>query len=179
MPPFRYFDKKPKPHWLNDLTDAREAVLAAMRGIGTTADAADREATRLQPKYGFKGVGSADFDPFLKSRSLYELLSAIRKGATPEQAEKAAKVLAREVISNWNRNGSKSRVSVHANYELHRWEGAADTAIENATRTLLRAVERPLWNPCPNCEGMGRTKANAKCLRCKGTGVYPPLEGKA
>lgn len=39
--------------------------------------------------------------------------------------------------------------------------------------------KKPLWSPCPTCEGMGRTKTNAKCPRCKGTGVYPPLEGKA
>lgn len=45
------------------------------------------------------------------------------------------------------------------------------------TQTAVGKPKVPLW-PCPNCEGLGRTKNNTKCAKCKGTGERK-LEGRA
>jgi len=69
---------------------SREALFSYMRKLDKEAQRYESEHRRLSPRHGELSVGSAAFDPFLKSAVTDEYLSALRKGETPDEAEATA-----------------------------------------------------------------------------------------
>lgn len=113
------------------------ATLAIMRVVGDAAYADLESAKRLAPPHGAIGVGSADFDYTLRAEVQLEYLRAVRLGKTFGEALDAAKLLGREMVEKWNARGSKARVSITGNYELHRNTCTVDAIAETVHRQFL------------------------------------------
>ena len=130
-----------KSDWLNEQSQ-REAVLAAMRTIRAKADHHDEQARKLSPPGGQIAIGGAHFDEFLLGDSLAAFLRGLNRGMTPEAAETYAKTEARYAIRKWNEKRG-------GDYQTHRADIAADTAIETARRQIEEAAKPPAVEQSP------------------------------
>ena len=125
--------------WLSTLPDP-ELVFVAMRAIRVTSDLWLNEFAKLQPRYGFKPVGAAHFDAWVKGEALAHLLGRLSKGDTPEQAAESAKAETVLMVEKWNSNGHKACQSFTGAHELKRCPRTNDAMIEDACRLLNRAI---------------------------------------
>lgn len=125
--------------WLAALTDV-EPVLAVMRSIRGRATALDESYREMVVHCGSRlPVGGAHFDYWVKGQALFDLLSAIGKGRTPQEAAEFAKAEAALAVGKWNEN--PRAVTFGKKHELERWKGMCDGMIEDAMRSILKAAE--------------------------------------
>jgi hypothetical protein len=111
-----------------------ESVRAVMREVRAESDRYLATAQRLSPRYGEIAVGGEHFDAFLKGEALASLLRGFGKLNGDDHcvvALDAAKLDARDMVSKWN---------ARREYQVARWEGAADTVLESAFRRIVNAI---------------------------------------
>lgn len=106
-----------------------ESVRAVMREVRAESDRYLATAQRLAPRYGEVAAGGEHFDAFLKGEALASLLRYF--GRDPLTAMEAAKNDARDMVKKWN---------ARREWQVARWEGAADTVIETAYRKIYAAI---------------------------------------
>lgn len=125
----------PAGNWLESLPEEqKQAAYAAMREIDARAQQADKNERALRAPQGSIPVGSAGFDEFIRAEGPNEFLRGLRKGLTPEQAEAAAKVYAREAVAKHN--------AARKDRDWQRADMTGDSAIERA-RQNVESVIRP------------------------------------
>ncbi len=81
---------------------AREEFFTKMRNLDQEMTRHEEEHRRLSPRHDEIAVGSAHFDPFLKSYASWEYLTALRKGHAPGKALEIAEAKAREAVQKHN-----------------------------------------------------------------------------
>ncbi len=143
-PPKKINPAKPADQtgWLYKLApEENDAVLASMRKLRSEADANLEESNKVAPKHGETAVGSAAFDPFLKSEATADFLRGLSRGQTPAEAAEYAKAEARKTIANHNAKRPKD-------VNWARWEGSADSHIDTITREV-EGAHKPAAEPAP------------------------------
>lgn len=141
--------------------ESKESIFKAMRSIQDRVDAAGERERQLRAPQGSIAVGAAGFDEFIQSESQAEVLRAIRKGATPEQAEASAKQYTREAVSKHNAKRPKD-------VNWARDSGTADSYIERAVEELKKAAQKTA-EP---------TVVKSETVETPGD-LFPDLKGKA
>ena len=111
----------------------RPDVFLVMRRIDLEAAEHHKKAAMLAPRHGTIAVGGAHFDECLKRDALEAFLRAMRRGATPADAEAAALDESRALVRSWNRAprcvplaGGKSAVE--------RWEDTCAAMLADVAR---------------------------------------------
>lgn len=118
----------------------REEVFEVMRKLSLSSLYNWEKAREFGPRNNEVMVGGADFDFTLKATIIDSYLRILRKGGTPKEALQEAIKDGQECIDIWNNKTSKSRVSIHGNYELQRWPGSAN-AIAQAIHSHFTKLE--------------------------------------
>lgn len=113
------------------------AMFPVMRGIGAKAQRHMDKHRSLMPRHGEIAVGGAHMDDFFLGNALEVFLRELRKDGNVGRAESVAKAEARESILKWNKHRGGDHV-------VHRWDGAADSAIEEAARRVRDLGVPPL-----------------------------------
>jgi hypothetical protein len=111
-----------------------ESVRVVMREVRAESDRYLETYRRMAPRGGEVAVGGEHFDAFLKGEALASLLRGFGRLKGDEfcvTALEAAKADAREMVAKWN---------ARREYQVARWEGAADTVIESAYRRIVNAI---------------------------------------
>jgi len=131
--------------WLNSLSDhARDRVFAWMRTWGETAQNHQATSRELMPQTGRIDIGGAWFDPFLSAEIATQFLSALRRGATPEDAATLAKTHGRECVKKFNerrRQQFKKTDRIMGPSVTERWEEQDHTRADHMARVLIREVK--------------------------------------
>lgn len=111
---------------------------AEMRKLHDEIQHHEKAARDMQPKNGAIGIGGADFDHTLKRSVAEGYLFALNKGASPEEAHKAAIEAGRHSVKMWNERGSKGRASINSSHELKRWDKSGDDYADTIHRRFAR-----------------------------------------
>ena len=127
--------------WIDTLpVRTLERVFAAMRKLRSDAGRYEATARTLAPRYGEIAFGCGHVDAGIRGESLYEFLALLGRGDDPVGAADGAKLAARTMVVNWNRN-PRQVACVSGQWENHRWDGMCDGLIEGAMRAVLAAAE--------------------------------------
>ena len=125
----------------------RPDVFLVMRRIDLEAAEHHKKAAMLAPRHGTIAVGGAHFDECLKRDALEAFLRAMRRGATPADAEAAALDESRALVRSWNR--APRCASFTGKHEVGRWEDTCAAMLEDVARRFAGIGDPPTTTPTP------------------------------
>ena len=125
----------------------RPDVFLVMRRIDLEAAEHHKKAAMLAPRHGTIAVGGAHFDECLKRDALEAFLRAMRRGATPADAEAAALDESRALVRSWNR--APRCASFTGKHEVGWWEDTCAAMLEDVARRFAGIGDPPTTTPTP------------------------------
>ena len=125
----------------------RPDVFLVMRRIDLEAAEHHKKAAMLAPRHGTIAVGGAHFDECLKRDALEAFLRAMRRGATPADAEAAALDESRALVRSWNR--APRCASFTGKHEVGRWEDTCAAMLADVARRFAGIGDPPTTTPTP------------------------------
>lgn len=120
--------------------DRREVLFQLMRQLGLESENHFEKARALTPPTAHIAVGGDAFEEILKGEVIASYLRVLRRGGTPEEALKRAKLERTSYVDNWNRSRG-------TDYQTHRALDAEQTLLERVHQQVVHAVSDQSSNP--------------------------------